>query len=140
MQEKKEKHQGGTFKKKSGKAKKKKQVFNGIAYVIATFNNTVISITDLAGNVISWSSAGKLGFSGSKKATGHPAMIAGQEAAKAAIASVDMKEVAVYLKGAGVGRDSGVRGIFNGGLLISLVKDITPIPHNGCRSRKRRRV
>lgn len=136
----KEKEQkSAVVKKKPVKAKKKRQVSSGIAHVKATFNNTIIAITDPAGNVIAWSSAGKVGYSGSRKSSGFAATVAAQEAAKAAAAS-GMKEIEVRLKGPGVGRESAVRGLASGGLTISLIKDITPIPHNGCRPRKRRRV
>ena len=124
------------------KAKKKvhKNVPSGIVHVKATFNNTIVSITDLAGNVISWASAGKVNFSGSRKSSAFAATVAAQDAAKAAMSQVGMKEVEVNLKGPGAGRESAVRGLQSAGMLISLIRDKTPVPHNGCRPRKRRRV
>jgi len=121
------------------KKKQQRSVPSGIAHVNATFNNTIVSITDLVGNVISWASAGKVNFSGSKKSSAFAATVAAQDAAKAAM-SAGMKEVEVNLKGPGSGRESAVRGLQSAGLLISLIRDKTPVPHNGCRARKRRRV
>lgn len=138
MAKKKEKVQK-VMKKKPVKAKKKRQVSSGVAHVKATFNNTIVTITDPSGNVVAWSSAGKGGFSGSKKSSGFAATVAAQDATKIAM-SHGMKEVEVKLKGAGAGRESAVRGIVSGGLSISVIRDVTPIPHNGCRPRKRRRV
>ncbi|MCI0382507.1 MAG: 30S ribosomal protein S11 [Chlamydiae bacterium] len=112
---------------------------SGIAHVKATFNNTIVSITDLAGNVISWASAGKVNFSGSRKSSAFAATVAAQDAAKGAMA-IGMKEVEVNLKGPGAGRESAVRGLQSAGLMITIIRDTTPIPHNGCRARKRRRV
>lgn len=128
-------------KKPAAKIRKKTQrsVPAGIVHVLASFNNTIISITDLAGHVISWSSSGRAGFKGSKKSSAFAATVAAQEAAKAAVA-MGMKEVEVRLKGPGAGRESAVRGILGAGLGITTISDITPIPHNGCRARKRRRV
>lgn len=111
----------------------------GIAHVKATFNNTTIAITDLAGNVISWSSAGKSNFSGSRKSSAFAATVAAQNAAKEAMA-VGMKECEVNLNGPGAGRESAVRGLMSAGLSVSIIRDKTPVPHNGCRARKRRRV
>jgi len=111
----------------------------GIAHVKATFNNTIVSISDVRGNVISWSSAGKAGFKGSRKSTAFAATTVGQDAARQAAAK-GMHEVEVHIQGAGSGRESAVRAIQSSGLSISAIKDITPIPHNGCRQRKRRRV
>ncbi len=128
--------------KKAGvRVKKKVQrtVPTGIAYVKATFNNTIISITDLAGNVISWSSAGKANFSGSRKSSAFAATVAAQNAAKEAMA-VGMRECEVNLKGPGAGRESAVRGLQSAGMAITIIHDKTPVPHNGCRPRKRRRV
>jgi small subunit ribosomal protein S11 len=127
--------------KKTVKTKKKQQriVPAGIVHVKATFNNTIVSITDLMGNVISWASAGKVNFSGSRKSSSFAATVAAQDAAKAAMA-VGMKEVEVRIKGAGAGRESAVRGLQSTGLNITLISDKTPVPHNGCRPRKRRRV
>lgn len=121
---------------------KKRVVHNvpsGIAHVKATFNNTIIAITDPAGRVIAWSSAGKVNFSGSRKSSAFAATVAAQDAAKVA-ASLGMKEAEVILKGPGAGRESAVRGLQSAGLTITAIRDETPVPHNGCRSRKRRRV
>lgn len=123
------------------KAKKKvaRAVPSGIVFVKSTFNNTIVSITDLAGNVVSWASAGKVNFSGSRKSSAYAATVAAQDAAKAAM-SLGMKEVEVNLNGPGAGRESAVRGLQSAGLLITIIRDTTPVPHNGCRARKRRRV
>lgn len=128
--------------KKAGVRVKKKivrTVPSGIAHVKATFNNTTVAITDLAGNVISWSSAGKANFSGSKKSSAFAATVAAQNAARDAMA-LGMKECEVNLNGPGAGRESAVRGLMSSGLSISIIRDKTPVPHNGCRPRKRRRV
>jgi len=119
--------------------KKKKQVFTGVAHVVATFNNTIVTITDPSGNVIAWASAGKVGYSGSRKSSSFAATIAAQDAGKQAIAS-GMKEIDITLKGPGAGRESAVRGLVSSGLSIMSITDTTPIPHNGCRPPKRRRV
>lgn len=111
----------------------------GIAHVKATFNNTIISITDLTGNVISWASAGKVGYVGSRKSSAFAATVAAQDAAKVAM-SQGMKEIEVNLSGPGAGRESAVRGLQSAGLAITIIRDKTPVPHNGCRPRKRRRV
>ena len=128
-------------KKAAVKPKKKsnRSVPVGIAHVKATFNNTIVSITDLSGNLISWASAGKANFSGSRKSSAFAATVAAQDAAKVAVAQ-GMKEVEVNLKGPGTGRESAVRGIQSSGLVVTIIRDKTPIPHNGCRPRKRRRV
>lgn len=110
----------------------------GVAHVKATFNNTIIAITDPSGKVVAWSSAGKVNFSGSRKSSAFAATVAAQDAAKAASA-LGMKEVEVDLKGPGAGRESAVRGLQTF-LQISQIRDVTPVPHNGCRARKRRRV
>ena len=123
----------------SGKKKINRVVSNGIATVLATFNNTIVTITDPSGCVLSWSSAGKSGFKGSRKSSAYAATMAAQDAAKAAQA-YGLKEVEVKLKGPGAGRESAVRGFQSAGLLITLISDHTPVPHNGCRPRKRRRV
>ncbi|ADI38831.1 30S ribosomal protein S11 [Waddlia chondrophila] len=130
-----------TVKKGAVKTKKKviKNVAVGVVHVKATFNNTIISITDPSGKVISWASAGKVGFSGSRKSSAFAATVAAQNAAKTA-ASYGMKEVEVNLRGPGAGRESAVRGIISAGLQVTTIKDRTPVPHNGCRPRKRRRV
>lgn len=128
-------------KAKSTKVRKKiaRNVPSGIAHVKSTFNNTIISITDSIGNVIAWASAGKMKFSGSKKSSAFAATIAAQDVAKQAMNS-GMKEVEVCLKGPGAGRESAVRGLQSAGLIITVIRDRTPVPHNGCRPRKRRRV
>ncbi len=119
--------------------KQARNVPSGIAHVKATFNNTIISITDLTGNVISWASAGKVGYIGSRKSSAFAATVAAQDAAKVAM-SLGMKEVEVNLSGPGAGRESAVRGLQSSGLAITIIRDKTPVPHNGCRARKRRRV
>jgi small subunit ribosomal protein S11 len=128
-------------KKPAAKPKKKvaRNVPSGIVFVKSTFNNTIVSITDLAGNVVSWASAGKVNFSGSRKSSAYAATVAAQDAAKNAMA-VGMKEVEVNLNGPGAGRESAVRGLQSSGLIITVIRDTTPVPHNGCRARKRRRV
>lgn len=128
-------------KKTATKVRKKIQrnVPSGIVHVKSTFNNTIIAITDLSGNVISWASAGKVNFSGSRKSSAFAATVAAQDAAKVAM-TAGMKEVEVNLKGPGAGRESAVRGLQSAGLLITIIRDKTPVPHNGCRPRKRRRV
>lgn len=127
--------------KKSVKKKKKvkKNVPTGVAHIYATFNNTVVSITDPAGNVVAWSSAGCKGFKGSRKSTPYAAQIAATTAAKAAVEH-GMRTAQVLLKGPGSGRESALRAIQSSGLSVSSIRDVTPIPHNGCRPRKRRRV
>jgi small subunit ribosomal protein S11 len=111
----------------------------GVVHVKATFNNTIVSITDPSGKVVAWASAGKVNFSGSRKSSAFAATVAAQDAAKTA-ASLGMKEVEVNLKGPGAGRESAVRGLQSAGLMITAIRDVTPVPHNGCRPRKRRRV
>lgn len=130
-----------TSPKKALKPKKKMHysVPSGVAHVKASFNNTIVTITDPSGKVISWASAGKVNFSGSRKSSAFAATVAAQDAAKVA-ASMGMKEVEVNLKGPGAGRESAVRGLQSSGLSISAIRDVTPVPHNGCRARKRRRV
>lgn len=121
---------------------KKKSTHNvpvGIAHVKATFNNTIVAITDPSGRVISWASAGKVNFSGSRKSSAYAATVAAQDAAKIAM-GMGLREVEVNLKGPGAGRESAVRGLQSAGLVISAIRDTTPVPHNGCRPRKRRRV
>ena len=128
------------MKKKQLKTKtKKRQVSSGVAHVKSSFNNTIVTITDPHGNAISWSCAGKVNFSGSRKSSSFAATVAAQDAGKAAM-SMGMKEVEVNLKGAGAGRESAVRGLLSAGLTVTIIRDLTPIPHNGCRPRKRRRV
>ena len=128
-------------KKTVAKPRKKnlRTVPSGVAHVKSTFNNTVVSITDPSGNVLSWASGGKANFSGSKKSSAFAATVAAQDAAKEAM-TYGMKEVEVNLKGPGAGRESAVRGLQSAGLVITMIRDMTPVPHNGCRPRKRRRV
>ena len=122
------------------KAKKKVNVgANGVAHVKATFNNVIVTLTDLYGNTISWASSGKMGFKGSKKNTPFAAQIAAESAAKAAC-DLGMKKVEVLIKGVGSGRDAAVRSLNTAGLEITSIKDITPLPHNGCRPPKKRRM
>jgi small subunit ribosomal protein S11 len=130
-----------TTPKKATKVRKKvaRNVPVGIAHVTASFNNTIISITDPMGRTIAWSSAGKTGYSGSRKSSAFAATVAAQDAGKVA-ASQGMKEIEVNLKGPGAGREPAVRGLMSAGLMVSAIRDSTPVPHNGCRPRKRRRV
>ncbi len=121
------------------KAKGSKNVHVGIAHVQASFNNTIVSITDMAGHVIGWSSAGKCGFKGSRKSTAYAAQMVAQDACRQAMGH-GLKEVEVRVKGPGAGRESAVRAIQAVGLEISVIKDVTPVPHNGCRPPKQRRV
>ncbi len=121
------------------KAKGGRYVPSGIAYVNATFNNTKVVFTDLHGNVLCWSSAGKCGFKGSKKSTAYVAQLVATDAAKKA-QTIGMRETEVRINGPGAGRESAVRGIIAAGLEITSLKDVTPVPHNGCRPPKRRRV
>jgi small subunit ribosomal protein S11 len=125
--------------KKIIKAKGAKNVVSGIANILATFNNTLVSITDLQGHVIGWSSAGRVGFKGSRKSTAYAAQQVAQDAARQAM-SHGMREVEVRVKGPGSGRESAIRAFQAIGLEITTIKDVTPIPHNGCRPRKKRRV
>lgn len=127
--------------KKPVKTRKKSAVNvpAGIAHVKASFNNTIVVITDPSGRVVTWSSAGKVNFSGSRKSSAFAATVAAQDAGKAA-AAVGMKEVEVNLNGPGAGRESAVRGLQSAGLAITIIRDETPVPFNGCRARKRRRV
>lgn len=122
-----------------GKRKEKRNVPHGVAHIQATFNNTLVSISDPEGNVVAWSSAGRIGFKGSRKGTPFAAQMAGQQAATDAKDS-GLRSVDVKVKGPGAGRESAVRALQAGGLDVKSIRDITPIPHNGCRPRKRRRV
>ena len=121
------------------KRRERKNIEKGAAHIRATFNNTIVTITDVAGNAVSWASAGELGFKGSRKSTPYAAQMASETAAKAAMEH-GLKTVEVYVKGPGAGRESAIRALQATGLDISLIKDVTPIPHNGCRPPKRRRV
>jgi small subunit ribosomal protein S11 len=130
---------GDAEKPKIVKAKGSKNVSAGVAHILATFNNTIVSITDLTGNVIGWSSAGKVGFKGSRKSTAYAAQLVAQDACRQAMGH-GLKEVEVLVKGPGAGRESAVRAIQAIGLDISVIRDVTPVPHNGCRPPKQRRV
>ena len=121
------------------KRKERKNIERGQAHIQASFNNTLVTLTDQSGNAISWSSAGSLGFKGSRKSTPFAAQMASEAAAKAAIEH-GLKNVEVYVKGPGSGREAAIRALQTAGLEITMIKDITPIPHNGCRPPKRRRV
>jgi len=121
------------------KKKEKKNVFSGNVYIQATFNNTIITITDLNGNALSWASAGGLSFKGAKKSTPYAAQTTAEAAVKKAM-DLGLREVNVYVKGPGVGRESAIRSIGVLGVRVLSIKDITPIPHNGCRPKKTRRV
>ncbi|CCJ33284.1 MULTISPECIES: 30S ribosomal protein S11 [Caloramator] len=125
--------------KKVRKRRERKHVDRGAAHIKSTFNNTIVTITDVNGNAIAWSSAGALGFRGSRKSTPFAAQMAAETAAKTAIEH-GMKTVEVYVKGPGAGREAAIRALQAAGLEVSLIKDVTPIPHNGCRPPKRRRV
>ncbi len=122
------------------KKKQKKHIEVGTAYIKSTFNNTIITIVDNIGNVISWASTGVVGFKGTKKGTPFAAQLASQEAAKKAIDLVGLKRIHVLVKGPGSGRETAVRALQSAGLQVESIKDVTPIPHNGCRPKKRRRV
>ncbi len=117
----------------------KKNISSGVVHIQSTFNNTIISITDQSGNVISWSSSGMQGFKGSRKSTPFAAQLAAEDAAKKAMEH-GMKTVAVYVKGPGAGRESALRSLQAAGFVITVIRDVTPIPHNGCRPPKKRRV
>ena len=121
------------------KKKSNRTIPTGIVHVRATFNNTIVSITDPVGNVIAWASAGKMKFSGSRKSSAYAATVAAQDASKAAM-NMGMRECEVNLSGPGAGRESAVRGVISSGLAVTIIRDKTPVPHNGCRPRKRRRV
>lgn len=125
--------------KATRKRKERKNIERGAAHIRSSFNNTIVTITDVAGNVISWASAGGLGFRGSRKSTPFAAQVAAETAAKAAMEH-GLKYVEVYVKGPGSGREAAIRALQAAGLEVSLIKDVTPIPHNGCRPPKRRRV
>ncbi|MBE0618519.1 MAG: 30S ribosomal protein S11 [Proteobacteria bacterium] len=129
--------------KRSGGARRvkkvKKNVRDGIAHIRSTFNNTVITITDMSGNTVAWSNAGVAGFKGSRKSTPFAAQMAGKDAADKAMEH-GMRNVVVYVKGPGSGREGAVRALHAAGLTLTAIKDVTPIPHNGCRPPKRRRV
>jgi small subunit ribosomal protein S11 len=121
------------------KRRERKNIERGQAHIRSTFNNTIITLTDMQGNAISWASAGKLGFKGSRKSTPFAAQMAAESAAKDAMEH-GLKTVEVYVKGPGAGREAAIRALQAAGLEVNLIKDVTPIPHNGCRPPKRRRV
>ena len=121
------------------KRREKKNVEKGAAHIRSTFNNTIVTITDMTGATISWATAGEMGFKGSRKSTPYAAQTAAEHAAKLAI-DQGMKTVEVYVRGPGSGREAAIRALQTAGLDITLIKDVTPIPHNGCRPPKRRRV
>jgi small subunit ribosomal protein S11 len=129
----------GIEKPKIVKAKGSKNVHSGIAHVLSTFNNTIVTITDMKGNVIGWSSAGKVGFKGSRKSTAYAAQMVAQDASRQAMGH-GLKEVEVLVKGPGAGRESAVRALQAVGLDLTVIRDVTPVPHNGCRPPKQRRV
>ena len=117
----------------------KKNIYTGIVHIQSTFNNTIVTVTDLTGNVLAWSSAGAKGFKGSRKSTPFAAQLAAEEAARKAMEQ-GVTSVAIFVKGPGAGRESALRGFQTVGLRVSIIRDVTPIPHNGCRPPKRRRV
>ncbi len=121
------------------KRRERKNIESGAAHIRSTFNNTIVTITDTKGNAVSWASAGEMGFKGSRKSTPYAAQTAAETAAKAAV-DHGMKTVEVYVRGPGSGRESAIRALQTAGLEITLIRDVTPIPHNGCRPPKRRRV
>jgi small subunit ribosomal protein S11 len=125
--------------RRTSKTKVKKNIQSGIAHIRSTFNNTIITITDPSGNTVAWSSAGSRGFRGSRKSTPFAAQVAADDAARKAM-DHGMRTIAVYLKGPGPGREAALRSLQAAGFRISLIRDVTPIPHNGCRPPKRRRV
>jgi len=125
--------------RRTRKRREKKNIERGQAHIHSTFNNTIVTITDTAGNALSWSSSGALGFKGSRKGTPFAAQMAAEAAAKAAMEH-GLKTVEVYVKGPGAGREAAIRSLQAAGLEVNLIKDVTPIPHNGCRPPKRRRV
>lgn len=128
-----------TGKKRVQKKVVKKNVATGIAHIKSTFNNTIVTITDVNGNVVSWASSGSRGFKGSRKSTPFAAQVAAEDAARKA-AEHGMREIAVFIRGPGAGRESALRALTTAGFRITLIRDVTPIPHNGCRPPKRRRV
>ncbi len=120
--------------------RERKNIEKGAAHIASSFNNTMVTITDTNGNALSWASSGGLGFRGSRKSTPYAAQMAAETAAKAAIENCGLKTVEVYVKGPGQGREAAIRALQSAGLEVTMIKDVTPIPHNGCRPPKRRRV
>ncbi|MBE3556426.1 MAG: 30S ribosomal protein S11 [Firmicutes bacterium] len=134
-------HRGGSARASAAarRRRERRHVDRGIAHIYSTFNNTIITITDMQGNALAWSSAGKEGFKGSRKSTPFAAQVAAEAAAKQA-AEAGMRQVEVYVKGPGAGREAAIRALQAAGLEVNLIRDVTPVPHNGCRPPKRRRV
>ena len=128
------------MKQKRTRKKEKKNVPGGKAFIQATYNNTIITLTDMQGNVISWASAGGEGFKGSRKSTPFAAQMAAKKAAQGAVDNAGLKSVEVFVKGPGIGREAAIRSLFQNGINVTRIKDVTPVPHNGCRPKKRRRV
>ncbi len=127
-------------KKRQQAKKQKRTVSSGIVHILSTFNNTIVNITDRQGNTLVWESGGTVGFKGTRKSTPYAAQLAAQKAAKRAIQEYGLQEVEVRIKGAGAGRESALRAIYASGLKIKTIRDVTPIPHNGCRPPAKRRV
>jgi small subunit ribosomal protein S11 len=134
-----QKKQSGAKAQRRGRKKERRQVAHGQAHIKSSFNNTIITITDQQGNVLSWASSGNVGFKGSRKSTPFAAQLAAEQAAKRA-AEYGVRKVDVYVKGPGSGRETAIRSLQANGLEVAAIKDVTPIPHNGCRPPKRRRV
>ena len=132
--------QQSKLKKVVRKRKERKLVERGAAHISSSFNNTIVTITDTQGNALSWASSGGLGFRGSRKSTPYAAQMVAETAAKAAVENYGLKTVEVFVKGPGQGRESAIRALQSAGLEVNMIKDVTPIPHNGCRPPKRRRV
>ena len=132
--------QAAAAKKVVKKRRERKNIEKGAAHIRSSFNNTMVTITDLNGNAISWASSGGLGFRGSRKSTPYAAQMCAETAAKAAVDICGLKTVEVYVKGPGQGREAAIRALQSAGLEVVMIKDVTPIPHNGCRPPKRRRV
>ncbi len=128
------------MKQKKAKKKEKKNIPVGKAFIQATYNNTIVTLTDMQGNVIAWATSGGEGFKGSRKSTPFAAQMAAKSAAETAMETAGLQSIEVYVKGPGIGREAAVRSLFQSGLNISKIKDVTPVPHNGCRPKKRRRV
>ena len=126
-------------KAKKPRRKEKRNISHGQAHIKSTFNNTIVTITDLEGNTLSWASAGNVGFKGSRKSTPFAAQLAAEEAARKAMEH-GMRSIAVFVKGPGAGRESALRALQTAGFKVTLIRDVTPVPHNGCRPPKRRRV
>ncbi|MDJ0865135.1 MAG: 30S ribosomal protein S11 [Myxococcota bacterium] len=124
---------------KGGKKKVRKNVSTGVAHIQSTFNNTIITIADTAGNTLAWATAGQQGFKGSRKSTPFAAQVAAEECARKAMEH-GVRTIGVYVKGPGAGRESALRALTGAGLRVNMIKDVTPVPHNGCRPPKRRRV